>query len=48
MLFQSNTSEGDEASAIETIVKKNSLAFKVRADIINLRSYIAITKNNMI
>ena len=35
-----------EEEDIENIVKKNSKAFKARADIINLRSSIAMAKNN--
>jgi hypothetical protein len=45
MLFQNTKVESSDE--LESRIKKNSKAYKVRADIINLRSAIATSKKNL-
>jgi len=45
MLFQNTQTETPDE--LEGTIKKNSKAYKVRADIINLRLIIAISKKNL-
>ncbi len=46
LLFQTNQTDKSDEFGLEALIKKNSKAFKVRADIINLKSSIAMSKNN--
>lgn len=47
MLFNNTQNNENDEFGIEATIKKNSKAYKVRADIISLRSSIAISKNNL-
>ena len=45
-MFQNATSDKSDEFGLEALIKKNAKAFKVRVDIINLKSSIAVSKNN--
>jgi len=47
-LFQTTQTDKSDEFGLEALIKKNSKAFKVRADIINLRTSIAMSKNNQV